>query len=569
MSTLDLQSAREKMAREQAGKTRITRSMAMFLTVVFLAAITVVPLNQCGQEMAGYIKGERATWAPQAWDIFRALPDVRNELQAPEEPFFARVLAANRVLLREIALFEDDLEDASMLGQAVRPRMQSLLNRLGVGNEQAYVGRENWLFYRPGIDYLTGPGFLDERVLARRAASGDEWRPAPQPDPRMALVDFHQALAQRGITLVVMPTPIKPVIHPEMFSSRMDPAGLPQNSSYGQFVRELEERGVVVFDVAEALVNRKMATGEPQYLATDTHWLPEAMQLNARLLAEFLEQRGLLSSPGLMDYGSSFVAATNTGDIAAMLQLPAERSPYVPETVILRQILDADQGLWRPDQNAEILVLGDSFSNIYSLAAMGWGESAGFVEQLAFELGKPVDRITRNDDGAFATREILSRELARGRDRLADKRVVVYQFAVRELAVGDWKLLDLALGAPLPATFFVPKSGEERTVQGVVASASRVPRPGSVPYADHIMAVHLVDLEEEGMLLDNPQAVVYVWSMRDNAWTSEARLRPGDEIVLRLRAWEDVADRLDGVNRSELDDFTLQMVEPAWGEAMR
>ena len=30
-------------------------------------------------------------------------------------------------------------------------------------------------------------------------------------------------------------------------------------------------------------------------------------------------------------------------------------------------------------------------------------------------------------------------------DRLADKKVVVWQFAARELAVGDWKLLDMTL----------------------------------------------------------------------------------------------------------------------------
>ena len=130
-------------------------------------------------------------------------------------------------------------------------------------------------------------------------------------------------------------------------------------------------------------------------------------------------------------------------------------------------------------------------------------------------------------------------------------------------------MLDMTLGDPLPPRFFVPESGEIRTVRGVVASTSRVPRPGSVPYADHIMALHLVDLEEDGLLLDDPQAVVYVWSMRGNVWTPEARLRPGDEVTIQLRAWADVADALDGMNRSEPDDFALQLAEPAWGEVLR
>ena len=63
-----------------------------------------------------------------------------------------------------------------------------------------------------------------------------------------------------------------------------------------------------------------------------------------------------------------------------------------------------------------MLLLGDSFSNIFSFEAMGWGESAGFAEHLSFALRRPIDCILRNSDASFATREILSNELARGRE---------------------------------------------------------------------------------------------------------------------------------------------------------
>lgn len=70
---------------------------------------------------------------------------------------------------------------------------------------------------------------------------------------------------------------------------------------------------------------------------------------------------------------------------------------------------------------------------------MGWGEGAGLAEHLAYHLGQPIDWIARNDAGAYATREMLSSQMAQGRNRLAGKRVVVWQFAARELAVGDWR----------------------------------------------------------------------------------------------------------------------------------
>jgi len=213
-------------------------------------------------------------------------------------------------------------------------------------------------------------------------------------------------------------------------------------------------------------------------------------------------------------------------------------------------------------------LLGDSFSNIFSLNALGWGESAGFAEQLSLSFGgRPLDCILRNSDGAFATREILSRELARGRDRLAGKKLVIWEFADRELAFGDWKLLEMKLGQPQPAKFFVPKTGETVTATGTVEAISTVPRPGSVPYKDHILALHLTDLTIEGRE-ENPglEALVYAESMHDNVLTGVAHLRPGDRVTLRLHAWSDVSDQYDKINRSEIDDPAVQLEEPCWGE---
>jgi len=44
-----------------------------------------------------------------------------------------------------------------------------------------------------------------------------------------------------------------------------------------------------------------------------------------------------------------------------------------------------------------------------------------------------------SDNGSYATRAALASGIRRGRDRPADKRVVVYQFACRALAFGDWR----------------------------------------------------------------------------------------------------------------------------------
>ena len=86
-----------------------------------------------------------------------------------------------------------------------------------------------------------------------------------------------------------------------------------------------------------------------------------------------------------------------------------------------------------------MLLLGDSFTNVFALESMGWGTSAGLAEQLSYALARPVDRLVQNDDAAFATRAMLAGDPA----RLTGKRVVIYQFAARELAFGDWRVLPL------------------------------------------------------------------------------------------------------------------------------
>jgi hypothetical protein len=89
------------------------------------------------------------------------------------------------------------------------------------------------------------------------------------------------------------------------------------------------------------------------------------------------------------------------------------------------------------------LLLGDSFTNVFSLEGMGWGAAAGLAPQLALALARPLDVIAQNDSGAFVTRQALARELAAGNDRLAGKRVVIWEFAARELSAGDWKRIEL------------------------------------------------------------------------------------------------------------------------------
>ena len=258
---------------------------------------------------------------------------------------------------------------------------------------------------------------------------------------------------------------------------------------------------------------------------------------------------------------------TNLGDIAVMLKLPAGQTFYRPQTVTIHQITEAGgERFWRPRADADTLLLGDSFANIFSLEPMGWGEAAGLAEHLSLALGRPLDTIVRNDAGSWATRDILARELKRGNDRLAGKKLVIWEFAARELASGDWKLLPLKLGERHPSSFLELKPGAPLLlVTGTVGAATPAPRPRQVPYKDHIIALHLQQLDGDPAATGR-EAVVLVWSMRDNVLTRAARWRVGDRVALRLRSWADVSPKLAGIKRDEFDDESLIEATPCWGE---
>jgi hypothetical protein len=190
-----------------------------------------------------------------------------------------------------------------------------------------------------------------------------------------------------------------------------------------------------VFDPSETLGTAR--GGDPDYLLTDTHWRPEAMEAVAERLAAFILAHVTLPEATGSGYRVERRDVTGIGDTTRMLDLPDGSQLFPPETVWLHRVLLEDGSAWRSTRGADVLLLGDSFSNIYALESMGWGTSAGLAEQLSHALGRPLDRIVQNDEGAFATRAMLQRDPA----RLDSTRVVVYQFAVRELASGDWRVL--------------------------------------------------------------------------------------------------------------------------------
>lgn len=352
-------------------------------------------------------------------------------------------LPASRRFMAEKDDWEGQLEDNSTIRRLLLPPVQYLLLEVGgTGNDRVVPAADQWLYYRTDIDHVMGPAFLSRSVQRRRIVGSPPGRPAVQPDPIRALIDFQSQLEARGIKLLVLPVPVKPTIHPELLSSRTKapPVG---NASYAEFLRRLAEAEVETIDLVKLFQSEWAASG-PLYLRRDTHWSPTAVELAAQEVAQraapYLDPISIFEG-----YQRREVVIDGRGDTAAMLELPPGRLETA-ERVRVARVFTADGQSWKSRPDAEILLLGDSFTNVYSDSSLGWGEGGGLAEQLAFVLQRAVEKLAQNAGGASSTRLALQRDLSSGRDRLADKRVVVYQFATRELSFGDWRrvVLDAA-----------------------------------------------------------------------------------------------------------------------------
>jgi alginate O-acetyltransferase complex protein AlgJ len=399
-------------------RTRISRPLAQALVAVFLLIVYGVPIGQAALEK---LRDEESMLA----EVWKRKPTRENLHQ-----------------------YEQDLENASYAKEYVQPRLQAVLTRFGrVGNKKAVVGKARWLYYTPGVLYVGGPGFLDADIQQTRIkASLDEGDAAINPDPRPAVLALHQALLRRGIRLVLFPVPDKATMQPlELHGRDAGKSRLPAetNRDYRRFVDEIRRAGVLVFDPTPA----ELTAGEPaRYLVQDTHWTPAYMEAVAAQLARFIRSEVTLPAAPAPEWKVVPQQVTRVGDIVDMLELPEDQRIFAPSTITIRQVQTADGQPWQPRDSGDVLLMGDSFTNVFSAPSMGWGEAAGLAPHLARALGREVDTIAQNDSGAFATRKLLSEALAAGEDRLAGKQVVIWELAARELAAGDWRPFTYQLG---------------------------------------------------------------------------------------------------------------------------
>ena len=253
------------------------------------------------------------------------------------------------------------------------------------------------------------------------------------------IISFHDELAERGIRLLLMPVPNKASIYPEMLAARADEMTGPVNATTGSFLAKLRETGIEVLDLLEVYDQAKQTPDSPKYyLAQDSHWSPEGMRLAAEAVAGRLLDLGWVEK-GTLEYETRPVPVQRYGDVLRMMRVPQVEQLFEPERMNCTQVIAAETGgLYADDPNSPVLVLGDSFLQIFERDEPG---SGGFVAHLAHNLGFGLTSIVSDGGASTLVRQQLSRKPA----LLKGKKVVIWEFVERDIRFGTegWQRVPL------------------------------------------------------------------------------------------------------------------------------
>ncbi len=251
-----------------------------------------------------------------------------------------------------------------------------------------------------------------------------------------AILDFQAQLKQVGVELLLLPVPAKAAIYPDKLLDA--PAPKPGDPGVAgadeDFLRLCIRQGMNVLDLAPAFQAARADETVPLYCRTDSHWSGRGCEVAAALLAKDIRARPWSAGVAARKFQSEQREQKITGDLAALVggNVPAEtlRQRFVAEES------GAPPADWR---ESPILLLGDSHTLVFHAGEDMHGAGAGLADQLALELGFPIDVIGVRGSGATPARVNLMRR----QDNLAGKKLVIWCFSAREFteAPGGWRLV--------------------------------------------------------------------------------------------------------------------------------
>ena len=304
--------------------------------------------------------------------------------------------------------------------------------------ELSVVGDDGWLFSKNELRHISVGEFWGKSAGMISRAKRVERR-----DPLAAIIDFKESIDRLGHELILLAIHPKTMVYPDKISETI-------KAKYGktshrldihhqQFYRILRDRGIKVIDlVPEFLANRYDQQGY-LYCKTDTHWSGLASIRATKLIAHELKNKAWMKGITKKRFDSEYRTVRIRGDLLRELK---EQEGIEDESLELRFVGTRTSNSLKPvDPNPDspVILMADSHGLIFHAGGDMLARGAGLADQLAFDLGFPVDLIAVRGSGATPARVNLYRR-AKRQGYLAKKKVIIWCIAAREFteSVEGW-----------------------------------------------------------------------------------------------------------------------------------
>ncbi|RBP44471.1 acetyltransferase AlgX (SGNH hydrolase-like protein) [Roseimicrobium gellanilyticum] len=559
----------------------INRGFCAVIIVIFFALVlTPVVLDHLRRSSheengAAYAK-RRAFW----YEVFSP-PSFDPNQPNPEK----------KKIVSHLRWLERGLDQADYAVAMRQNTQQWLIDKFAEGSQKVYIGWNGWLFYNADLKALTGYGPVKPEPFS--VMKDPEL--AKLPTAAACITEFAAQLKERDIQLLFVPVPLKPMLYSSEVATSLEVKSITHPDA-AKFYDSLRQQGVDVLDLTEDFVkfrntpknfyflestaaNRDIARKsfeqtqekEDAFLLQDTHWTPDAMRMAAEKVADHVKQkypnafrpmaRTITSADG--------VYRDSMGDLVKLLDLKNPKSLFGEEEQFLRVVGDGTE-----DKYAPMVLLGDSFANIFDDPSIGFGDPdapekrirAGFAQHLSLLLNQPLDVIAQNGKGATGVRREFAR---RHDDQVRGKKLVIWVIAARDVLLSrtaahqaniEWDVVKFNPNKSPDAleTSPVAATSSNIVVEASLSEKSANQDPVGTPYRDALhAAVYDVTSVGEGELAAK-QIVGIQWTFKDKVMQPTASFTVGKKYKLTLVPW-DGRKELHGLN---LQDDTVAFDAP-------
>jgi alginate O-acetyltransferase complex protein AlgJ len=331
--------------------------------------------------------------------------------------------------------------EADVVGKVI-DQYASLARSAEQKGNMTVPGKEGWLFFGPELRFLSAGPFWGKAAAKVSKATRPEFA-----DPLPAIVDFSRQLKTMGIELLMVPVPPKSVIYPDFLSealpiSREKP---PEriDSETQAFYQLLRKEGIQVLDLTTSFLANRFHRDGALFCQQDTHWSGNGTVLAARKIYEEIQGRAWLKAVPRATYQAGWKTLPIEGDLWKAL---GDKQPS-REVLRVRQVGTGSTEAMKsiiPDRKSPVLLVGDSHNLVFHAGEDMHARDAGLPDQLALELGFPVDLAGVRGSGATPARVNLLRRAQRDPDYWKTKKIVIWCFAAREFTQSDgWRKVPL------------------------------------------------------------------------------------------------------------------------------